>query len=186
MVLGDNIFHGDGFSALLRDSFKINFGAKIFVYHVPNPTSFGVVELGSENEVLSIEEKPQAPKSKYAVTGLYFYDNTVAEKARSLKPSIRGELEITDLNNLYLKERRLTATVLGRGFAWLDTGTHDSLMDASSYVASIEMVQGRMVACLEEIALSNNWIEGESLSYTLDLRHHNSYSQYLKELYLSL
>jgi glucose-1-phosphate thymidylyltransferase len=154
LVLGDNIFHGDGLTKKVRDAAKITQGARIFGYRVKDPKRFGVMELGDDGLVKSIEEKPSNPKSNYAVTGLYFYDNTVVEKAKRVKPSARGELEITSLNNMYLSEKILTYELLGRGYAWLDTGTHESLHEASSFVSLVEKTQGLEIANLDQISIS--------------------------------
>src|SRR5690554_4684160 len=159
LVLGDNIFYGHDFNSLLANACARNAGASVFAYHVHDPERYGVAEFDSDGKVLSLEEKPAHPKSSYAVTGLYFYDSQVVEMARSLKPSARGELEITDLNRLYLEQGALNVEIMGRGYAWLDTGTHDSLLDASQFVATIERRQGLKVSCSEEIAYRNGWID---------------------------
>ncbi|MBI9059265.1 MAG: glucose-1-phosphate thymidylyltransferase RfbA [Labilibaculum sp.] len=179
MILGDNLYYGYEFSKQLEASAKLTEGALVFGYHVKDPERYGVAEFDENGLVKSLEEKPEIPKSNYAVTGLYFYDNTVVQKAKSLKPSKRGELEITDLNLLYLKENKLSLQVLGRGIAWLDTGTHDSMLQASNYIATIEQRQGLKVACLEEIAYRNGFISREQL---LDLAKpllKNQYGEYL-------
>jgi glucose-1-phosphate thymidylyltransferase len=166
LVLGDNVFYGRGFSETLRDAKAIisdKAGAVIFGYYVKDPTSYGVVEFAGGGNVLSIEEKPASPKSHYAVPGLYFYDNTVAARAKDLRPSARGELEITTLNNAYLAENRLTVEILGRGMAWLDTGTYDGLLEAGNFIATIQKRQGMYVACIEETAFANGWISKEHL-----------------------
>ncbi|MYU80008.1 glucose-1-phosphate thymidylyltransferase RfbA [Ligilactobacillus salivarius] len=163
LILGDNIYYGSGLSKLVQEAAQKTDGATVFGYHVNDPERFGVVEFDSNMKALSIEEKPENPKSNYAVTGLYFYDNTVVEKARNLKPSNRGELEITDINKLYLGEGKLDVKVMGRGYAWLDTGTHDSMMDASSFIATIQKRQNLKVACLEEIAYRMGYISKEKL-----------------------
>ena len=163
MVLGDNIFYGNGFSELLKKASDRKHGATVFGYYVEDPERFGVAEFDENGKVISLEEKPKEPKSNYAVTGLYFYDNRVVEFAKNLKPSPRGELEITDLNKCYLSDNSLNVELLGRGYAWLDTGTMDSLLDASSYVAVIEKRQGTKIAALEEIAYNNSWIDTKTL-----------------------
>ncbi|EDO9306304.1 glucose-1-phosphate thymidylyltransferase RfbA, partial [Campylobacter coli] len=165
LILGDNIFYGQGFSDLLQNAKNDskNGYASIFSYHVKDPERFGVAEISKNGEVLSLEEKPQYPKSNYAVTGLYFYDNSAIEIAKSVKPSSRGELEITDVNIEYLKQNKLKSQILGRGFAWIDTGTHDSLIEASEFVQTIELRQGYKIACLEEIAFRNDWIDEKGL-----------------------
>jgi glucose-1-phosphate thymidylyltransferase len=183
LILGDNIFYGYGFSEILKDAFNLNDGATVFAYHVNNPSEFGVVEFDKNNRVRSIEEKPALPKSNYAITGLYFYDNKVVNFAKNIKPSERGELEITDINARYLKEKKLNVKTLGRGFAWLDTGTHDSLMDAGQYIQTIEKRQGLKVACLEEIAYKNKWISGNDILHASEAYKNTSYGKYLKNLY---
>ena len=183
LILGDNIFYGYNFSAVLEEASQLKKGAIVFGYYVNDPERYGVVEFDSSGHVLSIEEKPKNPKSSYAVTGLYFYDNTVVEKARKVKPSARGELEITDLNNLYLDEENLNVKLLGRGMAWLDTGTHQSLLKASNFIESIEERQGLKIACLEEIAFRKGFIDKEQLtSLTRSLSNKNSYGQYLLKI----
>ena len=182
LVLGDNIFYGYGFGQILMETASMKDGAVVFGYYVKDPERYGVVEFNSQGQVLSLEEKPAAPKSNYAVTGLYFYSNDVVEKAKSLKPSQRGELEITDLNRLYLEENRLTVKLLGRGFAWLDTGTHDSLLQASNYIATIEHRQGLKVSCIEEIAYRRGFITKEQLLQLADIYRNNQYGAYLKSL----
>ena len=179
LILGDNIFFGHNFSNLLEKAAQTKKGATVFGYFVNDPERYGVVEFDQNKKVLSLEEKPKDPKSNYAVTGLYFYDNSVVAKAKALKPSPRGELEITDLNILYLQEQTLDVQLLGRGIAWLDTGTHDSLLEASNYVSAIENRQGLMVACLEEIAFSNNYITKEQLLTLAEPLKKNEYGQYL-------
>lgn len=184
LILGDNLFYGQGFSAMLaRASQKVrDGGACIFGYFVKDPRAYGVVEFDAGGTVVSIEEKPLRPKSHYAVPGLYFYDNTVVEKARSLRPSARGEYEITDLNNLYLKEGSLHVELFGRGFAWLDTGNCDSLLEASNFVATIQNRQGFYVSCIEEIAWRNGWISGEQLHALGERLSKTAYGRYLMEL----
>ena len=179
MVLGDNIFYGFDFSRILREAADLKDGAIVFGYYVNDPERYGVAEFDSNGKVLSLEEKPQNPKSNYAVTGLYFYSNDVVQKAKSLKPSARGELEITDLNKLYLQEERLSVKLLGRGMAWLDTGTHDSLLEASNFISTIENRQGLKVACLEEIAYNNGYITREQLLKLAEPLKKNHYGEYL-------
>lgn len=179
LILGDNIFFGHDFGKTLSQVSKIEKGATVFGYYVNDPERYGVVEFDDNRKAISLEEKPTKPKSNYAVTGLYFYDNTVVEKAKKLKPSARGELEITDLNKLYLAEQTLDVKLLGRGIAWLDTGTHDSLLEASNYVSAIENRQGLMVACLEEIAFSKKYISREQLLILAEPLKKNEYGQYL-------
>lgn len=182
LILGDNIFHGQHFSGQLQNATTRSSGATIFGYWVKDPERFGVIDFDSQGRALSIEEKPQIPKSSYAVTGLYFYDNDVVQIARSIKPSARGELEITDVNNAYLKRGDLHVERFGRGFAWLDTGTHDSLLEASQYVQTIEHRQGLKVACLEEIAYENGWINREQLLERARYFGKTGYGQYLAKL----
>ncbi len=182
LVLGDNIFYGYGLSGLLEEANKIKKGATVFGYYVNDPERYGVVEFDEDDRVISIEEKPKIPKSNYAVTGLYFYDNSVVEKAKSIKPSSRGELEITDLNKLYLREKTLTVKLLGRGMAWLDTGTHQSMLQASNFVESIEERQGLKVACLEEIAFRKGYISKDQLTELAKPLAKNQYGQYLIKL----
>jgi glucose-1-phosphate thymidylyltransferase len=182
LVLGDNIFYGYGLSGQLIQASKIEDGAVVFGYYVTDPDRYGVVEFDKEGKVTSIEEKPQNPKSNYAVTGLYFYSNDVIEKAKNLKPSKRGELEITDLNRLYLEENRLKVELMGRGMAWLDTGTHESLMQASNFIATIEQRQGLKVACLEEIAYHKGWIDKEQVKKLAYPLRNNQYGKYLINL----
>lgn len=179
LILGDNIFYGYNFRAILEEAAGLNDGAVVFGYFVNDPRRYGVVEFGEDNKVISIEEKPKQPKSNYAVTGLYFYSNDVVEKAKSLKPSARGELEITDLNQLYLEENRLNVKLLGRGFAWLDTGTHDSLLQASNFIATIEQRQGLKVSCIEEIAFKKGFISREQLVELARPLSKNQYGEYL-------
>jgi glucose-1-phosphate thymidylyltransferase len=182
LVLGDNIFYGYNFSAQLEQASKIEKGSVVFGYYVNDPNRYGVVEFDPHGKVLSIEEKPKEPKSNYAVTGLYFYDNTVVAKAKKIKPSPRGELEITDLNRLYLEEGTLKVKLLGRGMAWLDTGTHESLLRASTFVESIEERQGLKIACLEEIAFRKGYISKEQLAELAKPLMKNQYGQYLMKM----
>ncbi|HDY7469576.1 TPA: glucose-1-phosphate thymidylyltransferase RfbA [Vibrio vulnificus] len=182
LVLGDNIFYGQSFSKTLKNAASRERGATVFGYQVKDPERFGVVEFDQEMKAVSIEEKPLKPKSNYAVTGLYFYDNRVVEMAKQVKPSHRGELEITTLNEMYLNDGSLNVELLGRGFAWLDTGTHESLHEASSFVQTIENVQGLKVACLEEIAWRNGWLTGEDVLALAKPMMKNEYGQYLTRL----
>ncbi|MDR1681654.1 MAG: glucose-1-phosphate thymidylyltransferase RfbA [Prevotellaceae bacterium] len=184
LVLGDNIFYGQGFSSMLKRAVDsvADRGACIFGYYVKDPRAYGVVEFDDTNRVVSLEEKPAQPKSNYAVPGLYFYDRTVCEKARHLKPSARGELEITDLNRVYLHENRLIVELFGRGFAWLDTGSADSMLEASNYVATIQNRQGFYIACIEEIAWRNNWIDRRALHALGEAMNKTEYGKYLLEL----
>lgn len=182
LVLGDNIFYGQNFSQKLKTAATQTVGATVFGYHVADPERFGVVDFDQNGVALSIEEKPQKPKSNYAVTGLYFYDNRVVEIAKSLTPSHRGELEITDINQRYLEDKQLQVELLGRGFAWLDTGTHESLLEASHFVHTIEQRQGLKVACLEEIAWNNGWITDDALRIQADKFKKTGYGQYLFNL----
>ena len=182
LILGDNLFYGQSFSAMLRKAADRKTGASVFGYFVKDPKAYGVVEFDRKGCVISIEEKPEHPKSNYAVPGLYFYDNTVTEKALSLRPSPRGELEITDLNNLYLKEGNLHVELFGRGFAWLDTGNCDSLLEAGNFVATIQKRQGLYVACIEEIAWRNGWIDDEKLRQNGERLSKTNYGQYLLSL----
>ncbi|SPJ33654.1 glucose-1-phosphate thymidylyltransferase RfbA [Kushneria phyllosphaerae] len=182
LVLGDNIFYGHGFVPRLKRAVERGTGATIFGYQVRDPERFGVVEFDSEQRVLSLEEKPVEPKSRYAVTGLYFYDNDVVDIARDVRPSHRGELEITSVNQAYLERGRLNVELLGRGFAWLDTGTHESLLEAAQFVETIEKRQGYKVACLEEIAWRNGWIDSDALMAEGRALEKNGYGQYLISL----
>lgn len=179
LVLGDNIFYGHDLHKLLDNACLRPQGATVFAYHVHDPERYGVAEFNSEGKVLSLEEKPAQPKSNYAVTGLYFYDNQAVDLVRDLKPSARGELEITDLNKLYLEQNQLNVEIMGRGYAWLDTGTHDSLLDASQFIATIESRQGLKVACPEEIAYHQGWIDAEQVSRLATPLAKNGYGQYL-------
>ena len=183
LILGDNIFYGQNFSKKLLDAKNSNLGATIFGYHVMDPERFGVVELDNNNNIVSIIEKPNEPKSNYAITGLYFYNNKVIEYAKSIKPSKRGELEITDINKIYLSNNNLKVKLLGRGFTWLDAGTHDSLLEASSFVQTIEKRQGLKIACLEEIAFDNKWIDKSLLLKESEKYKNNDYGKYLKYLF---
>ncbi|MFS1909247.1 glucose-1-phosphate thymidylyltransferase RfbA [Vibrio lentus] len=182
LVLGDNIFYGQSFSDTLKNAASRESGATVFGYQVKDPERFGVVEFDSEMKAVSIEEKPEIPKSNYAVTGLYFYDNRVVEMAKQVQPSHRGELEITTLNEMYLNDGSLKVELLGRGFAWLDTGTHESLHEASSFVQTIENVQGLKVACLEEISWRNSWLSDEQVLTLAKPMMKNEYGQYLTRL----
>ena len=179
LVLGDNIFYGHDFHHLLGNANSRGEGATVFAYHVHDPERYGVAEFDQAGKVLSLEEKPKAPKSNYAVTGLYFYDNTVVDLARNLAPSPRGELEITDLNRLYLEQDKLNVEIMGRGYAWLDTGTHDSLLEAGQFIATIEKRQGLKVACPEEIAFRQGWISPDDLETLAQPMAKNGYGQYL-------
>lgn len=182
LILGDNIFYGFGFSAMLNQATARKTGATIFGYHVSDPQRFGVVEFDANNKVISIEEKPQQPRSNYAVTGLYFYDHRVVDIAKHIQPSERGELEITDVNNIYLETGDLNVNLMGRGFAWLDTGTHDSLMEAGHYVQTIETRQGLKIACLEEIAYRNGWLTKEQLRTQGEALIKTGYGEYLLQI----
>lgn len=179
MVLGDNIFWGQGFTGKLQEASSLQSGANIFGYYVQDPSSYGVVEFDPEGNVVSLEEKPKHPKSHYAIPGLYFYDNTVVEKAKNLQPSARGELEITDLNRLYMEESNLKVTLFGRGMAWLDTGAHDAMLDASNFVAAVQKRQGTYIACIEEIAYRNGWISNEKLQELGNSMSQIEYGKYL-------
>ena len=178
LVLGDNIFYGHDFVRLLQNADAVDEGATVFAYHVHDPERYGVVEFDDRRQAISIEEKPRQPKSNFAVTGLYFYDRQVCDIARSIEPSIRGELEITDVNSCYLRQKQLRVETLGRGHAWLDTGTHDSLLEAASFIATLQKRQGLMVACPEEIALAHGWIDAarvEALALPLSKNHYGRY-----------
>lgn len=182
MILGDNIFHGNGLTKQLKRAVENEGRATVFGYYVEDPERFGVVEFDKDGKVISLEEKPENPKSNYAVTGLYFYDNKVCEYAKSLKPSERGELEITDLNKIYLEEGRLDVLTLGRGYGWLDTGTIDSLSEASEYVRVIENRQGLKISCIEEISYKNGWIDKETLLESANAYGKSPYGQHLKNV----
>ena len=182
LVLGDNIFYGHDFAALLGNATKRPDGATVFAYHVNDPHRYGVAEFDPSGKVLSLEEKPAQPKSNYAVTGLYFYDNQVVDMAKNLQPSPRGELEITDLNRLYLDANQLHVEVMGRGYAWLDTGTHDSLLEAGQFIATLEKRQGLKVACPEEIAYRSRWIDIEQVQRLIKPLAKNGYGQYLQQI----
>jgi len=182
LVLGDNIFYGHDFHHLLANAHNRFNGASVFAYHVQDPVRYGVAEFDSNGKVLSLEEKPKQPKSNYAVTGLYFYDQQVVDFARALKPSLRGELEITDLNSLYLQQGTLNVEIMGRGYAWLDTGTHDSLLEAGQFIATLEKRQGLKVACPEELAYRQGWIDSEQLQKLARPLVKNGYGQYLMSI----
>lgn len=185
MVLGDNIFVGQGLNERLKAAVKnaeVGKGATVFGYYVDDPERFGIVEFDNEGRAISIEEKPAKPKSNYCVTGLYFYDNNVVEYAKNLKPSPRGELEITDLNRIYLEKGKLNVELLGQGFTWLDTGTHESLVDATNFVKTVETHQHRKIACLEEIAYINGWISKEDMLEAYEILKKNQYGQYIKDV----
>lgn len=182
LVLGDNIFYGQGFSPKLQQAAQLKQGATVFGYQVKDPERFGVVEFDENNKAISIEEKPEKPKSNFAVTGLYFYDNQVVDIAKSIKPSKRGELEITSVNQAYLEQGNLNVELLGRGFAWLDTGTYDSLLDAGQFVATIEHRQGYKIACLEEIAFNQGWLSIKQVRALAQTLKKNTYGQYLLSL----
>lgn len=182
LVLGDNIYYGHDFQQLLSSAMDRQGSASVFAYHVQDPERYGVVEFDGKGKAISLEEKPAKPKSNYAVTGLYFYDNDVIEIAKGIRPSARGELEITDVNRAYLEQGRLSVEIMGRGYAWLDTGTHDSLLEASGYIATIERRQGLKVACPEEVAYRQGWIGAEQLLKLAEPLAKNGYGQYLKRL----
>lgn len=182
LILGDNMFYGQGFSAMLHRAASMEKGACIFGYYVKDPRAYGVVEFDADNKVIGLEEKPEQPKSNYAIPGLYFYDNTVVTKAKQIRPSKRGELEITDLNRLYLEEGTLKVELFGRGFAWLDTGNCDSLLEASNFVATIQNRQGFYIACLEEIAWRNGWIDSEQLFLLGKALDKTEYGKYIIDL----
>ena len=183
LVLGDNIFHGQGFSTIMKHAIKNNIGATVFGYSVKDPERFGVVEFDSNNKAISLEEKPQKPKSNYAVTGLYFYDGNVCDYAKQLKPSARGELEITDINKIYLSKNKLNVEILGRGFAWLDTGTHDAMLQASLFVQTMELNKGVKISCLEEIAFNQGFLRKEELLNKIEkYGYKNDYYNYVREV----
>ncbi|TFZ25183.1 MULTISPECIES: glucose-1-phosphate thymidylyltransferase RfbA [Stutzerimonas stutzeri subgroup] len=182
LVLGDNIFHGHDFADLLHNATLREQGASVFAYHVHDPERYGVVEFDDQARAVSLEEKPAEPKSSYAVTGLYFYDNQVVEIAKGIKPSARGELEITDVNRAYLKQGTLSVEIMGRGYAWLDTGTHESLLEAGQFIETLERRQGLKVACPEEIAYRNQWIDAQQLERLAEPLSKNGYGKYLKRL----
>lgn len=182
MVLGDNIFAGHGLTKRLKEAADRKVGATVFGYYVDDPERFGIVEFDKNGKAVSIEEKPEHPKSNYCVTGLYFYDNRVVDFAKQLKPSARGELEITDLNRIYLEDGSLNVELLGQGFTWLDTGTHESLVDATNFVKTVEQHQHRKIACLEEIAYLNGWISKDELMEVYEVMKKNQYGQYLKDV----
>ena len=183
MILGDNIFHGHGLKNHLKSAASKTKGATVFGYYVDDPERFGIVEFDKNGKAISIEEKPEKPKSNYCVTGLYFYDNDVVEYAKNLKPSARGELEITDLNRIYLEKGELDVKLLGKGYTWLDTGTHESLVEATNFVYTMETHQHRKIACLEEIAYLNGWISDEELLKAYEIFKKNQYGKYLKDVY---
>ncbi|MGL5153150.1 MAG: glucose-1-phosphate thymidylyltransferase RfbA [Clostridium sp.] len=182
MILGDNIFYGQNFSSHLKAAASLEKGAYVFGYYVQDPRAFGVVGFDENGKVTSLEEKPEQPKSKYAVPGLYFYDNSVVEKARNLKPSARGELEITDLNRIFMEEETLKVQLLGRGMAWLDTGTHESMLQASNFVEAVQNTQGTFIACLEEIAYRQGWINGEQVKELAKPLLKTGYGRYLVDI----
>ena len=182
LVLGDNIFYGHNFQGLLHNAAHRDVGASVFAYHVHDPERYGVVDFDADKRALSIEEKPLKPKSNYAVTGLYFYDNQVCDIAASIKPSPRGELEITDVNATYLAQGQLSVEIMGRGYAWLDTGTHDSLLEASQFISTLEKRQGLKVACIEEIAYRSGWISAEQVEKLAQPMLKNGYGQYLRKV----
>ncbi len=186
LVLGDNIFYGHELVEQLHRAHDRTAGATVFAYHVTDPERYGVVEFDQGYKALSIEEKPSKPRSNYAVTGLYFYDNQVCDIAASIKPSARGELEITDVNRVYLGQQTLSVEIMGRGYAWLDTGTHDSLLDAAGFIGTLQKRQGLMVACPEEIAYRQGWISAEAVQKVADLLKKNSYGQYLNKILIEL
>ena len=182
LVLGDNIFHGHGFEKILKDAATKSQGGTVFAYHVHDPERYGVVEFDADGKAISLEEKPELPKSNYAVTGLYFYDNQVVDIAKSIQPSARGELEITTVNQIYLDKAQLDVQVMGRGYAWLDTGTHESLLEASLFIETLEKRQGLKIACPEEIAYNNGYITAQQLEKLITPLEKNGYGQYLKRI----
>src|SRR3954454_16375307 len=182
LIFGDNLFYGHGLSGLLERAGELTDGGLVFAYYVQDPERYGVVEFDADHKAVSIEEKPKQPRSKYAVTGLYFYDKDVVSVAKTLKPSHRGELEITDLNNIYLRQGKLRVEMLGRGFTWLDTGTHESLLEASNFVETIEHRQGLKIGCVEEVAYRNGYITAEQLLAIANYAKDNAYCQYLRRL----
>ena len=182
MILGDNIFFGQSFTNILERNAKFKEGAVLFAYKVKDPERFGIIEIDNKNNAISIEEKPKNPKSPYAVTGLYFYDNDVIDIAKSIKPSKRGELEITDVNKVYLEKKKLKVEILGRGFAWLDTGTTDSLLKAAEFVSTVQNLEGMQIACLEEIAYSKGWINKKDIEESANKLKNTDYGKYLLNL----
>ncbi len=182
LILGDNIFHGHGFSTTMENAIKNNVGATVFGFTVKDPERFGVVEFDENKKAISLEEKPTNPKSNYAVTGLYFYDEKVCEYAKQLKPSARGELEITDLNKVYLEKGKLNVEILGRGFVWLDTGTHDSMLQASNFVQSMELNKGEKIACIEEIAIAQQFISDKQVFENCEMYKNNDYYNYVRRI----
>ena len=184
LVLGDNIYHGHQFNELLHSAMQRETGASVFAYHVKDPERYGVVEFDNQGKAISLEEKPLQPKSNYAVTGLYFYDQQVVDIAKSIKPSARGELEITDVNRIYMERGEMSVEIMGRGYAWLDTGTHQSLLEASLFIATLEHRQGLKVACPEEVAFRQKWISAEQLEALAEPLCKNDYGHYLKRLLL--
>ena len=182
LILGDNIFYGSGFTGLVEEAAKLKNGAIVFGYPVKDPRAYGVVEFDENGKAISLEEKPENPKSNYAIPGLYFYDNTVVEKAKNVKPSARGEIEITTVNEMYLSEGKLNVKNLGRGVAWLDTGTHDALLEAATYVEAIQKRQGFYIACIEEIAYAKGWISKEQLQKLAEPMMKTEYGKYLRDL----
>ena len=182
LILGDNIFYGSGFTGLVEEAAKLKKGAIVFGYPVKDPRAYGVVEFDENGKAISLEEKPENPKSNYAIPGLYFYDNTVVEKANNVKPSARGEIEITTVNEMYLSEGKLNVKNLGRGVAWLDTGTHDALLEAATYVEAIQKRQGFYIACIEEIAYAKGWISNEQLQKLAEPMMKTEYGKYLRDL----